>query len=151
MNIYLYHLTQDNIVKYVGLTQQLARTKTRHRKEKPSHQFVIVETYHNREEAGLAEQYHIAAHKTFKGPGWNKTEGGEGYLDWVDISGENNPNWKGGIYANDPKLWEKKRSQTPERKEYDRIRLQRPEVRLRHYMNRRIRVARNLLNSPISL
>ena len=110
----------------------------------------IIQTYHNREEAGLAEQYHIAAHKTFKGPGWNKTEGGEGYLDWVDISGENNPNWKGGISL-DKKEYDRKRQQTPERKAYDKEYWQRPEVKLRANMNRRIRVARNLLNSPISL
>ena len=156
MNIYLYHLTQDNIVKYVGLTQQLARTKTRHRKEKPSHQFVIVETYHNREEAGIAEQYHIAAHKTHKKyGGWNKTIGGDRYLDWVDRSGENNGNWKGGItydmvsYNLRPerkerrKELDRKRKQTPERKEYDRIRNQRPEVKERKNMLRKIRYARN--------
>ncbi len=179
MNIYLYHLTQDNIVKYVGLTQQLARTKTRHRKEKPSHQFVIVETYHNREEAGLAEQYHIAAHKTFKGPGWNKTEGGDNYLDWIFIdrtgknngmygkkhtpearvkfTGENNGNWKGGISL-DKKEYDRIRRQRPEvilknritqRKFYEKnrdeilARRQTPEVRLRNNRNKRIRYARN--------
>ncbi len=49
------------------------------------------------------------------------------------------------------KEYDRKRQQTPERKAYDKEYWQRPEVKLRANMNRRIRVARNLLNSPISL
>ncbi len=178
MNIYLYHLTQDNIVKYVGLTQYINNTKSRHRRGKPSHIFEIIQTYHNREEAGIAEQYHIAGYKTFK-DGWNGTIGGDRYLDWVDISGENNPNWKGGLRTNNPKLYKKEydrkrpdrkayrkeynqRAEVKERmknwhinerkgkpeaiakkKENDRIRNQRPEVKERKNMLRKIRYARN--------
>ena len=41
---------------------------------------------------------------------------------YVDMSGENHPMWKGGVYANDPvaymKKYDKKRHATPERKAY---------------------------------
>ena len=50
---------------------------------------------------------------------------------YVDQWGENNPNWKGGIYVNDPvahsKAYEKKRRQTPERKAYMKALDQTPE------------------------
>ena len=41
----------------------------------------------------------------------------EGEIGGIDISGENNPHWKGGITL-DIKAYDKKRNQTPERKEY---------------------------------
>ena len=31
----------------------------------------------------------------------------KGEIDGIDISGENNPRWKGGIWANDPVAWKK--------------------------------------------
>ena len=160
MNIYLYHLLDTlGIIRYVGLTQHINNTKSRHTKHrpKPPHTMEIIQTYHNREEAGLAEQYHIAAHKTFK-DGWNGTIGGDRYLDWVDNSGENNPRWKDGRWANDPLLYMKIRRQRPEvilrqrmlqKQFYERNRdkilayKQIPEVRLRHNRNRRINYARN--------
>lgn len=44
----------------------------------------------------------------------------KGELDGIDMSRENNPMWRGGIYVNDPvaykKEYDKKRNQTPERK-----------------------------------
>ena len=67
---------------------------------------------------------------------------------YVDMSGENNPNWKGGIMVNDPKAYNKASKQKPEykawlkvynkkynqipkhkehRKEYDKKRNQTPE------------------------
>ena len=132
MTIYLYHLLDTlGIIRYVGLTQHINTRKNRHRREKPSHTMEIIQTHQYARLAGEAEQHHIAHHNTFK-DGWNGTEGGEGYIPEIgwgvkDISGENNPNWKGGI-SNDPKLWQKeydaKRYQTPEgiakRREYQR-------------------------------
>ena len=41
----------------------------------------------------------------------------EGEIGGIDISGENNPHWKGGITL-DIKAYDKKRNQEPERKEY---------------------------------
>ena len=35
---------------------------------------------------------------------------------YVDQSGENNSNWKGGVWANDPVAYQKAYEQTPERK-----------------------------------
>ena len=37
---------------------------------------------------------------------------------YVDMSGENHPNWKGGIKVNDPKKYLKEYKQTPEYKAY---------------------------------
>jgi len=45
-----------------------------------------------------------------------------GEIEQIDISGENHPNWKGGISVNDPvaynRVYGRKRNQTPERKEW---------------------------------
>ena len=43
----------------------------------------------------------------------------KGELDEVDISGENNPSWKGGV-TNDMKAYEKAYRQTPKYKEYQK-------------------------------
>ena len=40
----------------------------------------------------------------------------EGEIDGIDCSGENHPNWKGGIYTNDPVSYKKEYIKTPERK-----------------------------------
>ena len=50
----------------------------------------------------------------------------EGEMDGVDISGENNPHWKGGI-TYDIKAYKKVYNQTPERKAYDKKFRQTPE------------------------
>ena len=47
-----------------------------------------------------------------------------GELDGLDVSGENNQMWKGGIWANDPEAWHQEKRKTPEykanKKEHDR-------------------------------
>ena len=90
MNIYLYHLTQNGVIRYVGITTNPSNRKKQHKKNKPPHTFEIIATFMNKEEAGIAEQYHIAGYKTLKN-GWNTTIGGETLL-----SGENHPRYKGG-------------------------------------------------------
>jgi hypothetical protein len=40
---------------------------------------------------------------------------------YVDQSGENNPMWKGGVWANDPQGYEEKRRKTPEYKERNKL------------------------------
>ena len=126
MTIYLYHLLDTlGIIRYVGLTQHINDTKGRHRRGKPPHIFEIIQTHQYPRLAGIAEQHHIAHHNTLV-DGWNGTIGGDGYIPEVrrgviDNSGENNGKWKGGIYVNDPNLYDRIRNQTPERKEYHRI------------------------------
>ena len=136
--IYLYHLTQNGRVRYVGVTTNLVIRKSRHKRERPPHTFEIIDTFTDKEEAGIAEQYHIAGHKTFI-DGWNKSIGGEKLL-----SGENHPRWKGGISLDwkaymraymknvyEQKPERKAYKQTPEfkaiQKEYDKERNQTPE------------------------
>ena len=59
---------------------------------------------------------------------------------YIDMSGENNPMWKGGIYVNDPEAWikeyDKKYRQTPERKKYMKEYSQTPErkVYMKEYL-----------------
>ena len=43
----------------------------------------------------------------------------EGEIGGIDISGENNPQWKGGVWANDPVAYMKEYHQTPESKAYE--------------------------------
>ena len=62
--IYLYHLTQNNLVRYVGVTTNPSIRKYEHKREKPPHTFEIIDTFTDKQEAGIAEQYHIAGHKT---------------------------------------------------------------------------------------
>ena len=150
MTIYLYHLLDTlGIIRYVGLTQHINRRKNRHRREKPSHTMEIIQTHQYARLAGIAEQHHIAHHNTLV-DGWNKTIGGDGYIPeigWgvIDTSGENNGNWIDGRSKDKEydREYNKEYRQRPGVKERDRKRQQRPEVRLRHNMNRRIRVARN--------
>tara|TARA_R110000744_G_scaffold350976_1_gene456709 strand:+ start:58 stop:594 length:537 start_codon:yes stop_codon:yes gene_type:complete len=54
-----------------------------------------------------------------------------GEIEQIDMSGENNPAWKGGI-TYDITSYHKKRQQTPERKAYDKKRQQTPEYRERN-------------------
>ena len=89
--IYLYHLTQNGRIRYVGVTTQLDIRKSFWKRTKPPHEFEIIDTFSDKEEAGIAEQYHIAGHNTFKS-GWNKSDGGETLL-----TGDKHPAWKGGI------------------------------------------------------
>jgi hypothetical protein len=46
---------------------------------------------------------------------------------YIDMSGENNPAWKGGVYANDPVAYRKAYHQTPERKAYHKKLYETPE------------------------
>jgi hypothetical protein len=145
-HIYLYHLIQNGRVRYVGLTTNITKRKYRHKREKPPHTFEIIETFSDKEQAGIAEQYHIAGHKTFWGKnGWNKSIGGEKLL-----SGENHPRWIDGLSLLDKKAYykrhhqrnrkrisirKKKHNQKPEiiakKKEYDKEYYAQPEVKAR--------------------
>ena len=46
----------------------------------------------------------------------------EGEIGGIDISGENNPQWKGGVWANDPVAYMKEYEQTPEHKAHKKKR-----------------------------
>ena len=122
--IYLYHLTQDRVIRYVGVTTNITVRKNDHKKNRPPHTFEIIDTFTDKEEAGLAEQYHIAGHNTFKN-GWNKSIGGE-----MLLSGENSPLWKGGITL-DMKAYKKAYHKTPERISYMKEYNAKPEVKAR--------------------
>jgi hypothetical protein len=78
-NIYLYHLEQDNVVKYVGLTINKNERANCHRRTKPAHIFSIKDCFHSAKKAAIDEIKHIEKYKTFYN-GWNKTKGGEGYV-----------------------------------------------------------------------
>jgi hypothetical protein len=88
--IYLYHLTQNGVPRYVGVTTQISVRKSFWKRTKPPHTFEIVDTFTDKQEAGIAEQYHIAGYKTFIN-GWNKSDGGETLLD-----GKNHPRYIDG-------------------------------------------------------
>ena len=87
----------------------------------------------------------------------------KGEIDGIDISGENHPSWKGGIWANDPVAWKKTynevykqtpknkarekayndaRRKTPEYKEYVRVynekRMECPEYKARKKEYKRV-------------
>lgn len=86
-NIYLYHLEQDNVVKYVGLTIHKDGRAKYHRKHKPTHIFLVKDCFHNAKQAAINEIKHIEKYKTFYN-GWNKTKGGENYfMGLVDRKG----------------------------------------------------------------
>ena len=124
--IYLYHLTQNGRVRYVGVTTNLVIRKRRHKRERPPHTFEIIDTFTDKEEAGIAEQYHIAGHKTFI-DGWNKSIGGEKLL-----TGDKHPSWIDGLSldkkAYDKEHYQKNRKRILKRKKkHSQI----PEVRAR--------------------
>jgi hypothetical protein len=60
-----------------------------------------------------------------------------GEIEQIDMSGENHPAWKGGVWANDPVAWKRAHNkaykQTPEykakRKAYDKAKRQTPEYK----------------------
>jgi hypothetical protein len=76
--ISLYHLIENNKIKYIGLTINPNIRKNSHARKKPLHQFVVVDNFDNDIEAAQAEVEHISKYNTFIF-GWNKTGGGEGY------------------------------------------------------------------------
>ena len=117
--IYLYHLTQNGVPRYVGVTTNITNRKSKHKRTKPPHTFEIIDTFTDKEQAGIAEQYHIAGYKTYK-DGWNKSIGGE-----MLLTGENHPRYTGF----DKQKWSKEYNQTPEVKERDRKRRQTPEYK----------------------
>ena len=101
-NIYLYHLEQDDVVKYVGLTINKNLRASTHRRKKPPHIFSIKDCFHNGKKAAINEIEHIEKHKTFYN-GWNKTKGGEGYfMGLVDRKGVGGRKKGGG-----GKVWNK--------------------------------------------
>jgi predicted GIY-YIG superfamily endonuclease len=121
--IYLYHLTQNGRIRYVGVTNDIVRRKSSHKRERPPHTFEIIDTFMNKEEAGIAEQYHIAGYKTLKN-GWNRSKGGE-----LLLSGENHPSWIDGRYNLDKKAYRKAYNQLPEVKAKKKEYRERPEVK----------------------
>ena len=135
--IYLYHLTQNGVPRYVGVTTQISVRKSFWKRTKPPHTFEIVDTFTDKQEAGIAEQYHIVAYKTFIN-GWNKSDGGEKLLD-----GKDHPRYIDGrtydmkaymkAYNATPEAKAKKKEykQTPEAKAKRAEYRQRPEVKER--------------------
>ena len=101
-HIYLYHLTQNGVPRYVGVTENIPNRKSHHKRTRPPHTFEIIDTFTDKQEAGIAEQYHIAGYKTHK-DGWNKSIGGE-----LLLSGENHPRWIDGLSILDRKAYDKK-------------------------------------------
>jgi hypothetical protein len=85
--IYLYHLKQNNTVKYVGLTiNERARMKW-HKRNKPEHNFIIKDYFNDDRLAAVNEIKQIEKYSTFYS-GWNKTKGGENYfMGLVDRKG----------------------------------------------------------------
>lgn len=76
--IYLYHLIQDSRVMYVGLTKNIEARKSHHAKTKPSHEFIIVDSFERPEDAILAEMTAVTLYDTYKRfDGWNLSLGGE--------------------------------------------------------------------------
>ena len=53
----------------------------------------------------------------------------KGEMDGIDISGENNPRWKGGVWANDPVAWRKAYRKTPEQKAQQKVYKQTPKYK----------------------
>lgn len=85
--IYLYHLEQDNEVKYVGLTINKDERANTHRRHKPTHTFLVKDCFDDAKQAANNEIKHIEKYQTFYN-GWNKTKGGEGYeMGLVDRKG----------------------------------------------------------------
>jgi predicted GIY-YIG superfamily endonuclease len=85
--IYLYHLKQNNDVKYVGLTINIRNRMLCHNIEKPKHTFLIKNYYYNAKQAALNEIKDIKKYNTYEN-GWNKSKGGENYfMGFVDRKG----------------------------------------------------------------
>lgn len=76
--IYLYHLIQDSRVMYVGLTKNIEERKRFHSKNKPPHEFKIVDSFERSEDAIVAEMTAVSLYDTYKRlDGWNLSPGGE--------------------------------------------------------------------------
>lgn len=114
MDIYLYYLLQDGVVKYVGLTRDTVKRKGEHRRKFPEHEFVIKEIFSDVKQATQAEVHHIAEHSTYtKYDCWNKSPGG----DYDHYTGYNrkgiggyfkpgNTPWNKGLDKTDPRVRE---------------------------------------------
>jgi hypothetical protein len=74
--IHLYSLTQENIIKYIGLTKNPSVRKNYHKRKKPPHEFIILETHNTPSDAGIRERELIKEYNTFI-DGWNLSPGGE--------------------------------------------------------------------------
>ena len=69
----------------------------------------------------------------------------QGEIEQIDVSGENHPAWKGGVWANDPvaynKAYNKEYQQTPKYKAYDKKRQQTPEYKAKknaYYLRKKL-------------
>jgi hypothetical protein len=82
--IHLYHLINNDTVKYVGLTKNLTNRSRRHKKTKPEHSFKVIETYESVILACQSEVEHIKLYETIIN-GWNISPGG----DYIGNSGYN--------------------------------------------------------------
>ena len=113
------------MIRYVGITTNITQRKSKHKKDKPSHEFEIIDIFTDKEEAGIAEQYHIAGHNTII-DGWNKSIGGE-----LLLTGDKHPAWKGGIWSLNKETYMKEYRDKPENKartkSYQKAYRQRPE------------------------
>lgn len=79
--IYLYHLIEDEKVKYVGLTKNIEQRKAEHKRKKPKHNFILVEEFIDIKNATDQERIQIEIYNTYKDSEcWNKSPGGD-YLE----------------------------------------------------------------------
>ena len=75
--VYLYVLQQGSVVKYVGLTVNPDKRRNDHRRKRPPHDFLILESYEDIGVASNKEREMISRHSTVRPNGWNLSPGGE--------------------------------------------------------------------------
>ena len=72
---YLYFLTENDKVQYVGVTKQPTVRKRNHRNTLPPHEFIVKEEFSDLEQLNAREEELIAEYDTYRN-GWNKHPGG---------------------------------------------------------------------------
>jgi hypothetical protein len=75
--IYLYNLlSPDGKIMYAGLTVNISQRRGDHRRTRPPHQFVVIQTFANIKEAAAAEVECIQLNNLIA-DGWNISPGGD--------------------------------------------------------------------------
>lgn len=75
--IYLYVLKQGSEIKYVGLTINPKKRSNDHRRKRPPHDFLVLESYEDIATASSKEREMISRYSTVRPNGWNLSTGGE--------------------------------------------------------------------------
>lgn len=107
--IYVYNLISNGRVKYVGLTKNTKSRKSAHKRSKPLHEFVIVESCNDATEASNIERKLIEQHNTYR-DGWNKDPGGNydtssGFSrDGIGGRKKGSTPWNKGLTKEDPRV-----------------------------------------------